>query len=841
MFMISPNDTSSRDSLSDAQRRAAMVRRVIEDCMVRRSSGNRLTDEEITSSHADLMPELGEELALLSVMERARWAASSTTHDATLDAGSRRTASTDIAALLSFRGYDLDREIHRGGQGVVYKAVQRSTQRPIAIKVLHESQIADRRDAARFEREARILGLLNHPNVVKIHDTGIIAGRRYLAMDLIDGKPWDRHEGATGEACRDIRGAAADRFAAICDAVNAAHLRGIIHRDLKPGNVLIDEAGMPHVLDFGLAKLTEASSADTASMTAEGQFIGSLPWASPEQAAGQSELLDVRSDVYSLGVMFYQVLTGAFPYNIKGPWRTVADTILQTEPCKPRTHRPELDIDLERIVLKCLAKDPAQRYQSAGELAADVRRYLAGEPVMARGGSTFYVLARLARKHRMAVAGAAAFLILLGASAVVTTLLYQRERTALTDATAARNKAEAETSKARAVLGFLQDMMSAADPNRDGKDVKVVELLEQSTKSIDDQFKEQPEIEATVRDTVGQTYYGLGVYDQAEVQFRAALELREALLGSNATDTLDTRMNLAATLWVEGKLPEAEPLARQTYEAHVDASGAESEEAVSSGRLLSCVLNARGKFSESLPIVQHGYEFCLRQHGPEHLETLTAQNSVAFTLDGMGKDDEAEQSYRNLVEVSSRVLGAESSMTLTAKMNLANVLRALGRPGEAEPYVRELLVNFKKNLPPTHARIGDCLSELGGIVFAKGDYAGAEKLYLEALSIYQAALGDDSWRTAGTRAYLVGVYAMLKRFDDGETQALAALNALRPSWGEHRQVEMGLKKCVERLCSECGNTAKAAQWNSTFEELDNSDSTHEPSAESETETPESGS
>ncbi|MBK8270558.1 MAG: serine/threonine protein kinase [Planctomycetes bacterium] len=384
---------------------AAMVRRVIEDCMVRRSSGNRLTDEEITSSHADLMPELGEELALLSVMERARWAASSTTHDATLDAGSRRTASTDIAALLSFRGYDLDREIHRGGQGVVYKAVQRSTQRPIAVKVLHESQIADRRDAARFEREARILGLLNHPNVVKIHDTGIIAGRRYLAMDLIDGKPWDRHEGATGEACRDIRGAAG-RFAVICDAVNAAHLRGIIHRDLKPGNVLIDEAGRPHVLDFGLAKLTEDSSADTASMTAEGQFIGSLPWASPEQAAGQSEVLDVRSDVYSLGVMFYQVLTGAFPYNIKGPWRTVADTILQTEPRKPRTHRPELDIDLETHRAQVSGQGPRPAIPVRGRTRRRCPALIGRRAGHGGGGSTFYVLARLARKHRMAVAGA---------------------------------------------------------------------------------------------------------------------------------------------------------------------------------------------------------------------------------------------------------------------------------------------------------------------------------------------------------------------------------------------------------------------------------------------------
>ena len=212
----------------------------------------------------------------------------------------------------SFPGYHLIREIHRGGQGVVYQALQESTKRKVAVKVLREGPLAEPRERMRFEREVAILGSLSHPGLVAIHDSGQAAGHFFYVMDYIRGQPLDVYM-ASGE--RTVR-ETMELFAKVCDAVNAAHLKGVIHRDLKPRNILIDADGQPHVVDFGLAKVGGAASEQFVTVT--GQFVGSLPWASPEQAEGRTEQLDIRTDVYSLGVILYELLTDALPYDVSG-------------------------------------------------------------------------------------------------------------------------------------------------------------------------------------------------------------------------------------------------------------------------------------------------------------------------------------------------------------------------------------------------------------------------------------------------------------------------------------------------------------------------------------------
>ncbi len=339
----------------------------------------------------------------------------------------------------SFPGYEIVREIHRGGQGVIYQAIQKTTRRKVAIKVMREGPFAGKRDKVRFEREVQVLGALKHPNIVAIHDSGMAAGSFYYVMDYISGQSLDEYM-ASKATPRDPSSARGDKggwpidntlrlFARICEAVNAAHLRGVIHRDLKPGNIRIDARGEPHVLDFGLAKMaagevTEGSRPQV--MTVTGQFVGSLPWASPEQAEGAPDRIDTRTDVYSLGVILYQMLTGKFPYEVVGNMRDVLENILKAAPTRPSTIRRQINDEVETIVLKCLSKESDRRYQTAGELARDVHHYLAGQPIEAKRDSTFYVLKKTLRRYKAPAAVAGSFVLVVTAALVVS-LGYWRQ------------------------------------------------------------------------------------------------------------------------------------------------------------------------------------------------------------------------------------------------------------------------------------------------------------------------------------------------------------------------------------------------------------------------------
>lgn len=391
----------------DAGERNARIREVLSELLRRRAAGDAPSESEIRHTHADLMPELGIELAKLAMIDAARSAANRPATSATTVVGSSAfTSAPPTEALIpaeSLPGYRLLREIHRGGQGVVYQGIQLSTGRKVAVKVMKEGPFAGPNDRARFEREVKILAHLNHPHIVDVHECGTAAGCFFYVMDYIAGEPLDVSPTAAKkrripEALRLFRG--------ICNAVEAAHARGIVHRDLKPSNIRIDTQGEPHVLDFGLAKVTLMDQADplqTPVMTATGQFVGSLPWASPEQVEGSHDSVGVTSDVYSLGVILYQMLTGHFPYPVTGTMRAVMDNILTVEPIRPRSLRPEIDDEVETIVLKCLRKPREQRYASAGELGADIERYLNNQPIAARRESAWYVararLRQAVRRH----------------------------------------------------------------------------------------------------------------------------------------------------------------------------------------------------------------------------------------------------------------------------------------------------------------------------------------------------------------------------------------------------------------------------------------------------------
>ncbi|MFH1748994.1 MAG: serine/threonine-protein kinase [Planctomycetota bacterium] len=358
----------------------------------------------------------------------------------------------------SFPGYEIVREIHRGGQGVVYQAIQKSTKRRVALKVMKEGPFASPADRIRFEREVEILGQLNHPNIVAIHDSGTVAGNHYFIMDYISGQSLDAYMESRAGTAGGVSGTLR-LFARICDAVNAAHLRGVIHRDLKPGNIRIDADGEPHILDFGLAKFVSHPVTDDTHpqvTTLTGQFFGSIPWASPEQAEALPGKIDIRTDVYSLGVILYQMLTGKFPYEVTGNVRDVLDRIITAAPARPSTIRKYINDEVETIVLKCLGKERERRYQSAGEVARDIRHYLAGEPIEAKRDSGWYLLKTTLRRYRIPAIVACAFIILITASTITLSFMWRNQ-------SHLRDHAERE----RAIAQFERDR--AADSARETK------------------------------------------------------------------------------------------------------------------------------------------------------------------------------------------------------------------------------------------------------------------------------------------------------------------------------------------------------------------------------------
>jgi formylglycine-generating enzyme required for sulfatase activity/serine/threonine protein kinase len=417
--------------------RSREIDRVIEQVTAARAAGETHDDQTVIAAHPELMPQLGRELEKLRRIEAA-WAATTVgskspprTPPSPAELELARALAADLDRPgIEVPGYTVLRELGRGGQAVVFLAFKMNPGRRVALKVMRDGSLADERALARFKLEAEILADLNHPNIVTIFETGLTAdGSHYFAMNFIGGCGLDeymlRRQKTDPDPSRLLR-----LFHRICSIVHAAHVKQIVHRDLKPGNIRIDERGEPHILDFGLARpgIDREASAHPVSIT--GEFLGSLPWSSPEQAAGDPKKLDVRTDVYSLGVILYQMLTGGrFPYEVVGNIRDVLNNIVSAEPTPPSkiiaassareadagrkpvtNHPPAVNAAIEKIVLKALAKNPGDRYQNAGELGRAVADYLLGKSASSSHGP----IQRKRRPtlwRRVALAAAAAILV----------------------------------------------------------------------------------------------------------------------------------------------------------------------------------------------------------------------------------------------------------------------------------------------------------------------------------------------------------------------------------------------------------------------------------------------
>jgi serine/threonine protein kinase/tetratricopeptide (TPR) repeat protein len=582
--------------------------------------------------------------------------------------------------------YRLERVIGRGGMGVVHLATREEPYRQrVAVKILHH-ELAGNEQILRFRSERQILAGLDHPNVSRLLDGGTTeTGAPFIVMEYVDGLPID-------EYCRrnllDVR-QTLELFCTVCDAVHFAHSNLIVHRDIKPSNILVDANAQPKLLDFGIAKLIDPTTAPhTIAVTAEASRLLTPEYASPEQLRG--ETITTATDVYALGVLLFKLLTGERPYRVpRGHLWELARVICEeeplapsvavseTQPASPRRQR-ELAGDLDNIVLKALGKKPAHRYATPAEMAADIRRHLSDEPVVASSPGPTTRALKFVRRHRLPVGAAALVLTALVAGAIAAT-------TGFVSASRAEREALREARAAQQVSEFLVEIFRLSDPSvARGNEITAREILDRGARRIETELADQPVVQARMMRTMGEVYENLGLYEPSKELIDASLTTLRAQLGEDDVETLESLVALAAIENARGVYDEAEAAAREARRGLADAVGRDDPRTLRAGQLLGDILRRLGRYDEAEPIIADTLDRRRRALGEEHPDTLRSMRLMGDLHRRQEKWAEARRLYEQAAEAQERVLGADDPNTLLTLNNLANVAAGEGRLDEAE-------------------------------------------------------------------------------------------------------------------------------------------------------------
>jgi serine/threonine protein kinase/tetratricopeptide (TPR) repeat protein len=711
-----------------------------------------------------------------------------------------------------FGRYRLVELIGEGGFGSVYLAEQQQpVRRNVALKII-KLGMDTKQVIARFEQERQALAVMDHPNIAKVFDAGATeTGRPYFVMDLVRGVPiteyCDRNNLTTRQRL--------ELFTDVCSAVQHAHHKGIIHRDIKASNVLVtvqdEDKRIVKVIDFGIAKATSARLTEKTLFTEFRQFVGTPQYMSPEQAEigpGAMADVDTRTDIYSLGVLLYELLTGTTPFDAErlrsAAYGEMQRILREEEPPRPSTRigtladaskqgaqvrgaepsrlRRDLRGDLDWIVMKALEKDRARRYDTASAFADDVRRHLADEPVLASPARQVYRMRKFVRRHRTAVLTVALVAASLAVGAVMSGIGFVRanralacEQAARSDAEARRVVAERQTRIAQEVNDFLNDdLLASVDPENRGRDVTVLQVLEAASGNIEGRFDGMPAVEASVRATLGNTYWKLGELKSAEAHLLRALELHRAKFGDDGAETLTSMNRLAGLYRAQGRWSEAEPMYVAILDKRKRLLGETDPLTLSSMGNLAGLYRERGRFDLAMPLYQEAGVLSRALH-PDSPQRINAAEGLAGMYKDLGRYSEAEPLYLEVLATHRRERGDDHPATLRTMNNLAVVHRRIGRYDRAEALYLEALASQEKRLTERHPITLVCMSNLAKLYLESREYEKAEALYKRALGLSREVLGEQHRGTLITLSGLSNLHAQQRRFADAEHLAREAL------------------------------------------------------------------
>jgi serine/threonine protein kinase/Tfp pilus assembly protein PilF len=758
--------------------------------------------------------------------------------------------------------YKLLEQIGEGGFGVVFMAEQtHPVRRKVALKVLKPG-MDTRQVVARFEAERQALALMDHPNIARVFDGGETAvGRPYFVMELVKGVP-------ITDYCDQAQLAPRERlelFIPVCQAVQHAHQKGIIHRDLKPSNVLVtlhDGTPVPKIIDFGIAKALGQELTDKTLFTGFAQLIGTPLYMSPEQAALSGLDMDTRSDIYSLGVLLYELLTGTTPFD-KERLRTAGydemrRIISEEEPPRPSTRISTLGLaattfsaqcksdpkrlsqlfrgELDWIVMKCLEKDRNRRYETASALARDIERYLHDEPVLACPPSAGYRLRKLARKHKKALAVSVAFAVLLAAGAVFSTwqairatLAEKSARDAEAVALAAEKKALEEAAVAKAVNDFLnEDVLGQASavqilvgPNRDWyRDLKVTEALDRAAVNIAGKFAQQPRAAVAVRLAIGSSYLNLGERAKAQEHLETALAQARQALGDSNPETFAALFSVATLYWAYGQYTKAEALFLEALEGQRKVLGDNHLATLLTMKELAYVYGSQGKYAQAEALSNQALER-YRTYFPDHPMTGSAMYIRASIYLYQRQYAKAEPLFKELLDGYRAV--SESHPWHHAIVNrLGHVYYQQALYAQAEPLLTRALEGFRKGKDLGCTLV--CLNDLALLYRAQEQLDKEEPLLRELLRhhreknssahdvrVLDGRLGPNWLAMADIPARLGDNLVRQRRYAEAEPLLLECIQIREPKVRDHALVQL------VHLYEAWGKPDEAAKWRKELE------------------------
>ncbi len=776
--------------------------------------------------------------------------------------------STGVTMPTHIGHFRILRRIGDGGMGTVFEAEQDNPRRKVALKIIRSS-VASESVLRRFEHEVQILGQLKHPGIAQIYEAGThdegTGAVPYFAMEYVQGRSLSEFVQQTHPTVR----AKLSLMSEISDAVHHAHQKGVIHRDLKPANIIVEDTpptsvsgegssgGRPRILDFGVARAIHSDIQLVTMHTEVGQIVGTLSYMSPEQVAGRSDEIDVRSDVYALGVILYEILAGRLPYDLRDQSLAEAESLIRTqEPTRLSSIDSVFRGDIQTIVTKALAKEKERRYQSALQFGDDIRRYLRDEPIQARPASRVYQIRKFARRNRAIVCGVAAVFVTLVLGIVGISVALVRATHLEQLAVQRLEDSRRSAAKATATTSFLQDMLSSVDPaNALGREITVRQTLDEAAAKIESGIlKDDPDVESDLRSTIGTTYLALGHYAEAEPQLRTALEIRRRLYGDPYPDVATSLNNLALLYNQQGRHGEEESLLREALSIQRRLHGDKHVDVASTMQSLGAALRTQHKYAEAEPFYRDALAMRLELLGHDHLDVAQSMNSLALLLQDKGDYEAAEPLFREALSIRRKLLGDRHPILAGALNNLANLLRARGMPEEAvpllrealqmrrdllgsehpdvaqslnnlalylyetedysgaEPLYREALAIWRKTLPAGHSDIGNCSIGLGLVLSAKGEYAEAETLLRESLAIRKSTFPEGHWARFGAMSALGAALAGQGKYEEAEQLLIDGYEGLmdQPQVAEERKVQ-ALQRLID-LYNLWGRPEVAARW-----------------------------